>query len=172
MLLKNDTLVIRNATAGDAETLADWWNDGSVMAHAGFPNGLGISADEIVQNLATDVEGQRRRHIIEENGTPIGEMSYRSKGDGVVEIGIKICIPACQNRGLGKRLLRMFIDGLFNDLGFDEIVLDTNLKNLRAQHVYESLGFERLRVNVDSWTDQLGNPQSSVDYRMKRPHIS
>lgn len=172
MLLKSEDLVIRNATADDADTLACWWNDGSVMAHAGFPNGLGISADEIVQSLATDVEGQRRRHIIEENGIPIGEMSYRRKGNGIVEIGIKICDPTCQNRGLGKRLLRMFIDGLFNELGFDEIILDTNLKNLRAQHVYESIGFERLRVNIDSWTDQLGDPQSSVDYRMKKPHIS
>ena len=38
--------------------------------------------------------------------------------------------------------------------------------NLRAQHVYESLGFQKLRVNIDSWTDQLGNKQSAVDYEL------
>ena len=69
------------------------------------------------------------------------------------------------------KLLKMFIDGLFNDLGYPEIILDTNLNNLRAQHVYESLGFEKVRVNIDAWTDQLGNKQSSVDYRMKNPRI-
>jgi RimJ/RimL family protein N-acetyltransferase len=171
MLLKNENLTIRNADAADAEQLAAWWNDGSVMAHAGFPNGLGISPDSVAESLAKDVEGQHRRHIIEENGVPIGEMNYRSKGNGVVEIGIKICNPVCQNRGLGKKLLKMFIDGLFDALGFSEIILDTNLNNLRAQHVYESLGFEKVRVNIDSWTDQLGNKQSSVDYRMKNPSV-
>jgi len=28
------------------------------------------------------------------------------------------------------------------------------------------LGFQKLRVNIDSWKDQLGNPQSSVDYEL------
>ena len=34
-------LTIRNATVDDAAILADWWNDGTIMAHAGFPDGLG-----------------------------------------------------------------------------------------------------------------------------------
>ena len=170
MFLKKDNLTIRNAEAADAPQLAAWWNDGSVMAHAGFPNGLGITVDEIIASLAKDTD-EHRRHIIEENGMPIGEMNYRNQGNGTAEIGIKICNPACQNRGLGKKLLKMFIGGLFDDLGFTEIILDTNLNNLRAQHVYESLGFEKVRVNINAWTDQLGNKQSSVDYRMKNPHI-
>ena len=172
MLLTKDNLTIRSATFADAPQLAAWWNDGSVMAHAGFPNGLGTTIEKVIENISKNVEGQRCLHIIEENGVPIGEMNYRTTESGAAEIGIKICNPACQNRGLGKTLLKMFIDGLFDGLGYDEIVLDTNLNNLRAQHVYESLGFEKVRVNIDSWTDQLGNKQSSVDYRMKNPHIS
>ena len=50
--------------------------------------------------------------------------------------------------------------------GYEKIVLDTNLKNVRAQHVYEMLGFRKLRVNIDSWEDQLGELQSSVDYEL------
>lgn len=171
MNLKYENLIIRNATSADAEILAGWWNDGSVMAHAGFPNGLGTDVAKVLENISRNLEGQRCLHIIEENGVPIGEMNYRNVGNGTAEIGIKICNPACQNRGLGKKLLRMFIDGLFGELGFSEIILDTNLNNLRAQHVYESLGFEKVHVNVDSWTDQLGRKQSSVDYRMKKPNV-
>ena len=59
----------------------------------------------------------------------------------------------------------MLISWLFEQ-GVEKIVLDTNLTNLRAQHVYESLGFQKLRVNIDSWTDQLGNKQSAVDYEL------
>ena len=73
-----------------------------------------------------------------------------------------------QNRGIGKLVLSLFIKGLFEELGYDKICLDTNLNNKRAQHVYEQLGFQKVRVNLDSWKDQLGNLQSSVDYELVR----
>ncbi|WP_438446465.1 GNAT family N-acetyltransferase [Gorillibacterium sp. sgz5001074] len=47
-------------------------------------------------------------------------------------------------------------------------MLDTNLSNERAQHVYEKLGFRRTAVRIDSWRDQLGNLQSSVEYELLR----
>ena len=57
---------------------------------------------------------------------------------------------------------------LFDDVGCVRIVLDTNLTNLRAQHVYERLGFERQGMRKDCWLDQLGNLQSAVDYSLTR----
>lgn len=159
MKLQHGNLLLRNATQADVQQLAAWWNDGVVMAHAGFPNGLGITQAEVAAGIG---EGTL---IIEESGTAIGEANYRTAGDGVAEIGIKICNAECQNRGIGRIVLSMLIRHLF-DSGFGKIILDTNLNNKRAQHVYESLGFRKLRVNVDSWTDQLGNKQSSVDYEL------
>lgn len=165
MLLKFENLTIRNATANDAEQLAAWWNDGAVMAHAGFPNGLNKSAVEIAGEIAKDIE-ESRRLIMEIDGKPIGEMNYRSAGEGTAEIGIKICDFSMQEKGLGKKLLSMLIGALFFDLGYRKIILDTNLNNKRAQHVYETLGFRKLRVNENSWQNQLGELQSSVDYEM------
>ena len=60
----------------------------------------------------------------------------------------------------------MLISFLFYDLRYQKFILDTNLNNKRAQHVYEKLGFRKLRVNVNSWQNQLGEPQSSVDYEL------
>ena len=79
MRIENEHLVIRNAIADDAETLCSWWNDGKVMAHAGFPNGLGTSPQKIVHDLATDSDADHRRLIIEQDCIPIGEMSYRNR---------------------------------------------------------------------------------------------
>ncbi len=166
MYLTHNDLVIRNATAQDAPQLAAWWNDGAVMVHAGFPNGLGTTAQAIAESLAADSDDTRRRLIIEQATVPIGEMSYRNVGGGTAEIGIKICDFTRQNKGLGKVLLSMLITSLFHDYGYEKIVLDTNLTNTRAQHVYEQLGFTKLRVNTDSWRDQLGRLQSSVDYEL------
>ena len=159
MHIKYDSLTIRDAVAADAAQLTAWWNDGAVMAHAGFPNGLGTTVEKVIAGLGNG------RLILIENERLIGEACYRKVGEGVAEIGIKICETDCRNRGLGRIILSMLISWLFEQ-GFEKIVLDTNLTNKRAQHVYESLGFRKLRINYDSWTDQLGNKQSAVDYEL------
>ncbi len=48
----------------DCEQLAKWWNDGKVMAHAGFPNGLGTTATEIEKQIVNDSDETRRRLMI------------------------------------------------------------------------------------------------------------
>ena len=162
-LILND-IHIRNALPDDCAVLAAWWNDGAVMAHAGFPNGIDTTAEEVREQIERE-DDDGRTLIIEYDGRPIGEMNYRNVGGDTAEIGIKICESDYQGRGLGRTVLSMLVKGLFSE-GYSKIILDTNLNNLRAQHVYELLGFRKLRVNIDSWEEQLGVPQSSVDYEL------
>ena len=165
MTLQYQNITIRNAGVSDANQLVVWWNDGAVMTHAGFPLGLGTTPEKVASELATDCDSQRRRLILLLEDLPIGEMCYRILEDGNADIGIKICESAHQEKGIGRKALSMLIRALF-DMGCPKIVLDTSLKNLRAQHVYETLGFQKLRVNIDSWKNQLGEPESSVDYAL------
>ena len=46
MKIQHENLTIRQAMVADAKQLAAWWNDGAVMAHAGFPNGLGTTEEK------------------------------------------------------------------------------------------------------------------------------
>ena len=170
MNISFDDIHIRNAVYKDCQQLADWWNDGTVMAHAGFPNGIGTTPKEVGSHLAQESDDKGRTLIIEYASRPIGEMNYRSIDDNTAEIGIKICESDYQNRRLGRVIMSLFIKELFS-MGFEKIILDTNLKNLRAQHFYELLGFQKIRVNQDSWTDQLGQRQSSVDYELIPQHF-
>ena len=163
MLLSYGPLVIRTAQAADAAQLASWWNDGAVMAHAGFPLGLGTSQEKVLDQILNDTACHRL--VITHDGLLIGEMNYRDLGNQEAEIGIKICEASYQEQGLGKIALSLLIRSLFV-MGFAVIRLDTNLKNLRAQHVYERLGFRKTGVRLDSWRDQLGRPQSAVDYEL------
>lgn len=165
MKIIHKDICIRNAESADCAQLAKWWNDGSVMAHAGFPNGLGTTAEKIQEQIENDSDDTKRRLIIEYKGSAIGEMSYYNQGNNIAEIGIKICNTDYQEKGLGRVILSMLIGELFQ-VGYTKILLDTNLKNTRAQHVYEMLGFQKVRVNKDSWTNQVGEVQSSVDYEL------
>ena len=143
MLIKHKKLTIRNAVATDAEQLCNWWNDGEVMAHAGFPSGLNTTAEAVCAELLHDSDSSHRRHIIEFAGKAIGEMSYRNQGNETAEIGIKICDFNYQDQGLGTTILSLFVDALFNKYGYKRIILDTSTNNKRAQHVYQQkLGFK------------------------------
>lgn len=165
MLLEFKNLIIRNATVEDADLLSSWWNDGKIMAHAGFPNGIGKTACEIAEDLKEDTD-EDRRLIIELDKRPIGEMSYGRVGEDTVGIGIKICDFSEHDKGYGKILLSMLIFSLFEDMGYKKVILDTNANNKRAQHVYEELGFRKLQVRENSWRNQLGELQSSIDYEL------
>lgn len=169
MKIENNELVIRTSQVKDAQILTDWWNDGKVMEHAGFPLGLKTSLEKTLSQIAQN-SPLLQLCIIECGGKPIGEMSYFIK-DNCAQIGIKICEFEYQNRGLGSILLKMFIDYLFSSEDICEvnkIILDTNKNNLRAQRLYEKLGFEKMRENVNSWQDQLKVWQTSIDYELTR----
>lgn len=174
MYIKKNDLVIRSAELKDAERLNGWWNDGKVMAHAGFPNGLGQALEETKEEIQAYEGKLSQLCILEIGSTPVGEASFGLLGEGAAEIGIKICDFSYQNRGYGSELLRMLITYLFEDRELnekypvDKIILDTNLKNERAQHVYEKIGFKKVRVNIAAWENQLGEPQDSVDYELTR----
>ena len=155
-------LLLRNAEANDAAQLAAWWNDGAVMAHAGFPRGLGTTPEKIADQLTADSDGKRRRLMLLLEGRPIGEMSFSWLDGEKAEIGIKICESAYRERGLGRLALSLLIGELFIR-GVSTILLDTNTNNLRAQHVYHKLGFRVTGVRQDCWRDQLGRFQSAVD---------
>lgn len=158
-------ICIRDAEPKDCAQLATWWNDGAVMAHAGFPKGLGITAAQVEQQIAADTDTTRRRLMIDYQGTSIGEMCFYVSEHTKYEVGIKICEPSFQEKGLGRIILSMLIEELFHR-GATLIFLDTDLKNTRAQHVYELLGFKKVAVRPDSWKDQLGQLQSTVDYEL------
>lgn len=168
-----DSLLIRSATLEDARLLTSWWNDGTVMEHAGFPNGLNQTLEETRAQIKENEKKLSQLCIIEFCDKRIGETYYGIE-KGHAEIGIKICELEFQNRGLGTKLLEMLIDFLFGNREINQreyihkIILNTNLRNVRAQHVYEKLGFKKIGVRSDSWQDQLGNWQSSVDYELTR----
>lgn len=167
MLLIKDKLKIRNAREQDAKILCKWWNDGNVMSHAGFPNGLGTNEEKIAKSLKNDND-QNRRLIIEFEEKPIGEMNYRTPEADIAQIGIKICDFKKQNKGIGTKCLNMLINHLFTSMGYNKVILDTNLNNVRAQHVYEKIGFRKIGTRLNAWKDQLGNRQSAVDYELTK----
>ncbi len=165
--MNKEKIKIRPAIDLDAKQLLTWWNDGKVMEHAGFPYGLKTTKDKVLENIKNQNE-KRKLLVIEFDNTLIGEMNYRLISEDVSEIGIKICDFSKQNQGIGSECICLLVDYLFENKNLKKIILDTNLKNKRAQRVYEKLGFKKVKVDIDSWKNQIGELQSVVYYELSK----
>jgi RimJ/RimL family protein N-acetyltransferase len=165
MYLKMGNLVLRNATLDDVQILCTWWSDGKVMTHAGFPNGVQTDVNKLSEIIRNDNDISRRL-IIEIDSNKVGEMSYGIENE-VAEIGIKICDFSYQEKGHGTKVLKMLIEYLFMEKKVRKVILDTNLNNKRAQHVYEKIGFTKVGVRMNTWKNQIGVLQSFVDYELR-----
>ena len=89
MDLEHNGLRIRNAVPEDAPILTHWWNDGAVMAHAGFPRGLGLTEEMVENQIRRDTDRDRRllkeRHptwkLCAISSDPAFERSYGKRAD-------------------------------------------------------------------------------------------
>lgn len=168
MYLRKDLVTIRKATINDANQLALWWSDGKVMSHAGFSNGLTIDQDKLKSNLANR-NNDNVVCIIDYERKPIGECSFNIENN-IAEVGIKICDFNMQDKGIGKIVFHLLHEYLFLNRNVNKIILDTNLKNIRAQRFYEGLGYQKKAVHLDSWKDQIEVLNSSIDYELTKEH--
>jgi RimJ/RimL family protein N-acetyltransferase len=167
MEIKNQKLTLRSAIEQDAIQLTKWWNDGQVMAHAGFPKGLNVKVYDIkkkINKMNCNVMKEQLFMILYDD-INIGEMHYRIDEQGA-NIGIKICDFTFHNKGLGTEALRILISFLFEKIKVKRIYLDTNVRNINAQKTYEKLGFNKIGLSSDVFIDQLGIPQSCYDYEL------
>ena len=165
-MLKYKNVSLRKAQVDDALQLSSWWNDGEIMAHAGFPNGVGVSVGEIVTLIKKNSDN-RCLFILDVDGTSVGEMHYRKKGSVTSEIGIKICDKTFHNKGIGKKALSLLIHHLFDEHKCETVLVDVAAKNKMAQHVYEQVGFKPMN-NTGCVTKKYKNRDTgSIKYELR-----
>lgn len=162
----DQTLKLRTAISEDASYLLKWWNDGDIMAHAGFPLGLNITEEQVLKNIVKSCE-TKQLLIMQLDGIPFGEMSYTIDGNNA-DFGIKICIPTMRGQGIGELALTTLFEYLFS-LGIEKITCDTNLNNKGSQNFYENkMGMRKVKVCENCWKNQLGELQSTVFFEITK----
>lgn len=167
-IIEQNNIVVRFATPDDVATLCKWWNDGSIMEHAGFPHGLGTTEEHELKKIQSQTH-LNPRCIIEIDGKPVGELNYRVHENGFCYPGWKICDTRYQNQGYGTQIIQALFKYLFEAFPIHTICWDTTLENERAQHVYSYKFYaEEIRRVPNAWVDQLGNSRTAVEYALTR----
>jgi diamine N-acetyltransferase len=161
------TLVIRKTTTDDLADLASLWNDGAVMAHVGFPEGLGVDIPKMEKWLANLQSKKQAAHFVmrDQDGTFMGETYWGLRSDdGLAAMDIKL-VPSAQGQGHGKTALSFAIDRAFDDTRVTRVYVDPHPENARAIRLYKSMGFQDkprpacldpfetyMEISKDDWT--------------------
>ena len=96
------------------------------------------------EHLEAIARGRGREHwIIEQAGRPAGYLIAFDGTDRAAGIYVKRILVADKDRGTGTAALTAFLEQAFSRPGVEFVWLMVREANLRAQSVYEKLGFRR-----------------------------
>ena len=96
------------------------------------------SAETIGRELAQGVCWK----IMKQDGENAGYLSVTFGADGVAKLNKLYLLPALQGKGLGQEMLA-HVFAMASERGAQEVRLQVNKANLRAQRAYERFGFVR-----------------------------
>ena len=142
---------VREVTVKDAKNLLEFCNQvGSETDNLSYGSeGMGLSVAEEEKILAKFQNAKTCHFLLaEENGQIVGTCNCRSfrkkRLSHRVEIGIAVK-KAYWNKGIGRKLLTRLID-LSRQSGLKILSLEVRTDNKGAIHLYESLGFRRIKT--------------------------
>ena len=124
--------------------VAEWWNDRP-----------GTALAEIVEAMDSD---STEPLVVELDGKPIGYVQsydphleddhpYQDQPFGTLGIDVTIGVPELVGIGHGSRLVRAFVEILFEE-GCPRVIIDPHPGNGRAIRAYEKAGFRRLGERI------------------------
>lgn len=142
---------VREVTVKDAKNLLEFCNQvGSETDNLSYGSeGMGLSVAEEEKILAKFQNAKTCHFLLaEENGQIVGTCNCRSfrkkRLSHRAEIGIAVK-KAYWNKGIGRKLLTRLID-LSRQSGLKIFSLEVRTDNKGAIHLYESLGFRRIKT--------------------------
>lgn len=152
MVFETERLIIRLAQPAE-EDIAIYhrlWNHPQVMINVGFPQGLGISKEDISAKLAQQDNAPfdcRLLVVRKKDGTIIGESKLGYPDDnGVSSTDVKL-FPEFWNQGYGSEIKQGLVNYLFSHLPqCQAIKADPAKTNIGSQKMQEHVGGIRIEA--------------------------
>lgn len=157
MLFQNDSLKVREIEEKDSYLLARWLSDPQVLEfYEGRDNPFDL--DKINEAFYSP-EDNEVKCIVEFGGTEIGYIQFYQLDDetkkvyGYLNDDVKIYgtdqfIGEVEywNKGIGTLLVTSIVTYLVKNKNADRVVMDPQIRNVRAIRCYEKCGFKKVKV--------------------------
>jgi len=146
-------VVMRETSVADLPNVMALWNNGEVMKYVGFPEGIGVTSDELDKWLVWVTNKPQRCHysIYADGIGYCGEAFYDVSPDTAsASLDIKL-VPEARGKGIANEALSFAIEKAFREGNAERCYVDPNRANLKARALYEKLGFKP--VPHPQWLD-------------------
>lgn len=154
-MIENNGLKVRKLNDNDKHLLVKWLSDSSVLEYyEGRDNAFDLNK---VNNVFFDCEEDEVKCIVEFERKAIGYVQYY-KIDKITKenfgysfgniYGIDQFIGETEywNRGVGTLLVSSVVSFLYEHEKADKVIMDPQLRNLRALRCYEKCGFKKVKI--------------------------
>jgi len=135
-------ITINQTSKSDLNNILTLWNDGEVMKFVGFPNGLGMTLEQL-QKWYQHIESSRPRinhySIYHLEIGYCGETFYAIDELQYASLDIKL-FPKARGKGIASKALTFAINEAFKH-GANKVWVDPNPNNIDAIALYKRLGF-------------------------------
>ncbi len=136
---------IRETSKEDIPHIVRLWNDGDVMRHVGFPEGLGVTEETLIENWLPVVNADaKRKHysLYHDEIGYCGEAHYRVDPGGNAALDIKLFKKA-RGKGIAYQGLKHAVGHAFSEGNAKMAYVDPHKDNGKALALYEKLGFDK-----------------------------
>jgi len=165
--MKINSVSIRKMQHTDYEIMSQWLSTKEVLEFYGNVNAP-FTLQQVKDKYEPRVNGEIPvvPYIVELDDKPIGFMQRYLIDDEQKEawgypadfiiFGIDqfIGYPELFNKGVGTKMIKLFIEDIARDKEVNRIILDPEMSNIRAIRVYEKCGFQKVK-KINSGTSWL-----------------
>ncbi len=170
-VLETPRLAVRPADEGDADLFLALWTDPRVMANVGFPRGLGVTREGLLEQLGRQKGSEFDRllvAVLKATGQPIGECKmHRPDAAGIASTDVKL-LPAFWGHRYGIELKRGLLDHLFSRTDCVAVEATPNVGNAASIRMQEAVGGVRMGAAIHEFPETLRDRTVPVTYYLYR----
>jgi len=165
-VFETDRLLIRTAEESDADLLYDLWKDPRVMRNVGFPEGLPITREQVVDQIRREPDADYEQCLIvvrREDGARLGQcLLHRPNEEGIAGTDVKLS-PDFWGHRYGVEVKQGLVDYHFTHSDCEAVEGGPNVRNVASIRMQESVG--GVRVDEGFYEFPADAPGETEDVR-------
>jgi [ribosomal protein S5]-alanine N-acetyltransferase len=174
VIFTTERLAVRLATIDDANLYFRLWTDPRVMTNVGFPQGLRITLDKILDRLAKSGTSEFDRLLIVELNSDhqaIGECKMSNPNvEGIATTDVKL-LPEAWGHGYGVEVKRGLLNHLFANTNCSAVEATPNVNNVASIKMQEAVRGVLIGEATDHFPEAMQSfttPVHHYIYRVSR----